>query len=386
MLDFDLTMSTKIFFGKNKISTLGDEIKKFSTKILLTYGNKHIKESGLLERIIAILKTNNIDFIEFGNIPPNPTLEIAEKGVKVCQENDLDFVLAIGGGSVIDCSKAIAAGVKHEGNIWELYTGDSEMYDALPIATVLTVAAAGSETNEGSVLTNEKEHVKLLLLNDLLRPKFSVLDPSLSFTVSKEYTAISVADIYSHILEMYFCKEQSAFLQDRLLEALFKTCIEFGPVTMTDPENYEARANVMWVSSLVLNGFVISGKIGDWSTHMIAHELSATYNITHGLAVSIITPYWMEYVFNETTLEKFYLLAVNVWGIEEGNKKDVALEGIEKTKLFFQNLGLPSNLSSVGIDNVKFDEMAKKIIDYGETYPMVELNEDDVKAILVNAL
>jgi len=385
MLDFDLVIPTRIYFGKNKIDRLAEEIEKYPNKILFAYGKESIKKNGIYTKVIEILNENDVSFVELGGIPPNPTLYYVQKGIELCRKNDLQFILAVGGGSVIDCSKAIAAGVRYEGDVWDFYLQTAKIKDALPIGTILTIVASGSETNEGSVLINESTQLKLLVLNDLLRPKFAIMDPTYTFTVSKKLTAAGVADIFSHILEIYFCPEKNTYLQDRLLEGLFKTCIKFGIIAVNEPNNYEARANLMWTSSLALNGFVLSGKIGDWASHMIGHELSAMYGITHGIGLAIITPYWMEYTLNETTLDKYVDFAKNVWEAKGDNKIEIAKHGIAKTKDFLKSLELPTTLREMGIQESELEKVAKKVVNLGDIGEIVKLNEAKVLNILRNA-
>lgn len=384
MLDFELVIPTKIYFGKNKIDNLDKELKKYNN-ILFTYGRKSIKQNGIYDKIISILDQNGISFVELANIPPNPSIQYAKKGIELCIENDIQFILAVGGGSVIDCSKAIASGAKYDGDVWDFYMGDTEIKDALPIGAVLTIVASGSETNEGSVITNQDTKLKLLVLNDLLRPQFAIMDPTYTYSVSKKLTAAGVADIFSHILEIYFCAEKNTYLQDRLLEGLFKTCIKYGIVALNEPDNYEARANLMWTSSLALNGFVLSGKIGDWATHMIGHELSALYDVTHGIGTAILTPHWMEYILNENNIDKFVDFSINVWGIEGNNKMEIAKEGINQTRQFLESLGLPKSLKEVGINKEYLNEIAEKVVFFDDVGEQVKLNKKDVLNILNNA-
>ncbi|MCL0096394.1 iron-containing alcohol dehydrogenase [Thermodesulfovibrionales bacterium] len=385
MLDFNLVMPTRIFFGKNKIEFLGEEVKRYSDKILLTYGRESIKKNGIYGKVIKALKDNDISFIELPGIPPNPTIHYAKRGIELCRRNNLQFILAVGGGSVIDCSKAIALGAKYDGDVWDFYLGKGTIKDALPIGTVLTIVASGSETNEGSVLTNEHTELKLLVLNDILRPRFAIMDPTYTFTVPRKLIAAGVADIFSHILEIYFCPEKNTYLQDRLLEGLFKTCIKYGIIAINELNNYEARANLMWTSSLALNGFVLSGKIGDWGTHMIGHEISAMHGVTHGIGVAILTPHWMEYTLDENTLAKYADFAVKVWGVQGTNKMEIAKEGISRTKDFLESLELPTSLREVGIKENELGKIAKNVVIFGDVGEIVKLNEIDVLNILRKA-
>jgi len=296
MLDFNYSVSTKIIFGRNKTDDLGLEIKQYADRILLVYGRNSLKKSGLYEQIVAILKQNNIAWEELSGVQPNPRLTSVVKGADLCRQNQLKFILAAGGGSVIDCAKAIAAAVCYSGDPWDFFAKDIEITEALPLGTILTLAAAGSEMNGYTVISNEATQEKLATGSDFLRPKFSFLNPEFLFSLSKEQAASGVVDIYVHVIEQYFSTVPESFLQDRLSEAVFKTCIHYGPLSMKEPESYAARANIMWASSLALCGLLSYGKIGDWATHLIEHAVSAVYDVTHGVGLAVIAPFWMEYV------------------------------------------------------------------------------------------
>ncbi|MCK5491862.1 MAG: iron-containing alcohol dehydrogenase, partial [Candidatus Omnitrophica bacterium] len=248
-----------------------------------------------------------------------------------------------------------------------------------------TLAATGSEMNGNSVVSNADTKEKLVISSDLLRPRFSVLDPTYTFSVPQNQTAAGVVDIFSHVLEQYFSPIKEAFLQDRLAEAILKTCIKYGPIALKEPENYESRATLLWVSSLALNGLLSYGKIGDWATHYIEHEVSAIYDVTHGVGLAILTPHWMEYVLKESTTNKFYEYAKNVWGVEGSNLNKVSQEGIIKTKEFFYSLGMPSTLQEIGVKQDSLEEMAKKAIIFGDLGSFQKLNKDDILNILKNS-
>jgi alcohol dehydrogenase YqhD (iron-dependent ADH family) len=257
--------------------------------------------------------------------------------------------------------------------------------DALPIGTVLTFAGTGSEMNGNAVISNKKSEQKLAIHCDFLRPRFSILDPTYTFTVSKEQTAAGAVDIFSHVLEQYFSPTLDAFLQDRLAESILKTCINYGPVVLNEPTNYNARAQLMWASSLALNGLLGYGKITDWATHGIEHAVSAMYDVTHGVGLAILTPFWMEYVFNKENMNKFVEYARNVWTVEEKNDLETAKKGIEKTREFFTNLGMPNRLRDVGVKEMRLLDMAEKTVLYGTVGKLKKLEKQDVLAILKNA-
>ncbi len=385
MLDFNYYIPTEVFFGRNKIGMIGKEINKYGNRILLVYGQESIKINGLYNEIIKILNDNGIVYKELSGVKPNPRIDSVRKGIEICKQNDLEFILAVGGGSVIDCAKAISAGFYYKGEPWDLFLRKAQILNGLPLGCVLTLAATGSEMNGNSVVSNADTKEKLVISSDLLRPRFSVLDPTYTFSVPQNQTAAGVVDIFSHVLEQYFSPIKEAFLQDRLAEAILKTCIKYGPIALKEPENYESRATLLWVSSLALNGLLSYGKIGDWATHYIEHEVSAIYDVTHGVGLAILTPHWMEYVLKESTTNKFYEYAKNVWGVEGSNLNKVSQEGIIKTKEFFYSLGMPSTLQEIGVKQDSLEEMAKKAIIFGDLGSFQKLNKDDILNILKNS-
>ncbi|MCY6371871.1 iron-containing alcohol dehydrogenase [Clostridium ganghwense] len=387
MLKFDYSIPTKIHFGKGRIQILARTIKQYGSRVLLTYGGGSIKKNGVYDKIVEILNNNDIPFFELGGIDPNPRLSSVKDGIKICKENNIDFVLAIGGGSVIDCSKIIAAGCYYENDPWDFFTGKARIKEALPIGTILTLAATGSEMNGNAVISNLETEEKLPTAGEVLKPKFSILDPSYTATVPVKQTAAGTVDIMSHAFEQYFSPTEGAFLQDRLAEAVIKTCIKYGPIAINNPEDYEARANLMWASSIALNGLLTYGKFTDWATHGIEHELSAIYDITHGIGLAILTPRWMEYVLDESTVDKFVEYGVNVWGIPmEENKFNTAKKAIEKTKEFFIQLGIPMTLQEVGINEERLEEMAEKATKFRPLGSFKRLKKDDVLQIFKASL
>ena len=386
MLDFNYAISTKIFFGKNKIEKLGEELKHYGKNILFIYGGGSIKKTGLYDSVTNIFKKNSIVYHEFPGVQPNPRISNVRQGIKLCREQNIESIIAVGGGSVIDCAKTIATGVYHKGDPWDLFLlGDSTIKKALPIGTILTVTGTGSEMNGNAVISNEETEEKLAIHSDLLRPKFSILDPTYTFTVPKDQTAAGTVDIFSHILEQYFSPTKDAFVQNRVAESLLKTCIYHGPIALKEPTNYEARAQLMWTSSLALNGLLGYGRIADWATHAIEHTVSAAYDIAHGVGLAILTPYWMKYVLSEETIDKFVEYAQNVWAIKGRNDFAVARKGIEKTREFFISLGMRKILRDVGVQENKLEGMAEKTVLYGEIGKFKKLGKSDVLAILKNA-
>ena len=361
MQNFDYSIPTKIFFGKGQIEKV-KYISKLGTRVLMVYGGGSIKKNGVYDDIVKVFKENEIDFVELAGVEPNPRIETVEEGVRLCIENDIDAVLAVGGGSTIDCAKVIAAAAVYNGPAWDLVLDGSKIRGALPVATVLTIAATGSEMDGFAVISDMKKNDKLGTGSPYLKPKFSILDPTYTFSVSERQTAAGTADMMSHVFEVYFTPEKSGYLQARMCEAVLQTAIQYGPVAMKNPENYEARANLMWASSLAINGLLSYGSAVEWSVHNMEHELSAYYDITHGVGLAILTPYWMEYVLSDETMYKFVELGKNVWHLNpHQSDEDIAKQAIAKTREFFNELGLPSRLSEVGIGEEHLAEMAAKL-------------------------
>jgi len=385
MLDFNYQVPTRILFGKNKIEKLGKEIRKYARRILLVYGGGSIKRSGLYDKVVNILHEEEIEFYELPGVQPNPRISSVRSGVELCRKNNLELVLAVGGGSTIDCAKIIAAGVYYAGDPWDFFLRKAAITKALPVGTVLTLAATGSEMNGNAVISNEATQEKLGTGSSLLYPAFSILDPQYTFTVSPFQTAAGTADIMSHVFEQYFSVNQGAYLQDRLAEAILKTCIHFAPIALREPENYTARANLMWAGSIALNGLLGTGKITDWATHGIEHEVSAIYDVTHGLGLAILTPHWMRYVLAEDTLGKFCDYARNVWNLPGEDSFALAHQGIEKTALFFKDLGLAGSLKEIGVKESDLEIMAAKATARGSIGNYKKLSKQDVWQILRNA-
>lgn len=387
MQNFNYHVPTKILFGKDKVADTAKEIKAHGSRVLLTYGGGSVKRIGLYDQVVKQLKENDLFFVELSGIQPNPRVTSVRDGVKLCRENNIDFILAIGGGSVIDASKAIAAAVNYEGDAWDFPMQKARVENPLPLGTVLTLAATGSEMNGNAVITNEETQEKRGMGSPLLVPKFSVLDPTYTFSVNQYHTAAGTVDIMSHIFENYFAPGEGTFVQDTIAESILKTCIKYGPIALEEPENYEARANLLWAGSLALNGLTLTGKkAGDWATHGIEHEVSAIYDLTHGAGLAIIHPVWMQYVLNEETAPKFAQMARNVWNVKEVDDMKTAEKGINKVRTFFNSLGMPATLTDAQIPDDHFDEMGKKACIFGKIGSFRRLDAEDVVAILKRAL
>lgn len=385
MLNFTFSIPTEVFFGKDQIKVLGKQIKRHKgSQVLICYGSDRIKRNGLFDTVHQIFKENGVSYVELSGIEPNPKLDIVKKGINLCRENDVDFVLAIGGGSIIDAAKIIAAGYYYDGSPWDFFTRKAKIKKALPIATILTLAGTGSESNANAVISNKETEQKLVISANALRPKFSILDPTYTYTVPAYLTAAGVVDTISHVFEQYFSPTKDTYLQDRLADAILKTCIKYGPIALNNPEDYIARANLMWSATLGLNSLLSYGKITDWGVHMIEHEISAIYdNVTHGVGLAILIPHWMEYAIDDSTIDKFYNLAVNVFGIHpENDKFKVGQEGIKKVKNFLKSLGMPEKLSEVNVQKERLEEIAEKAVFWGELGNFKKLAREDVLEIL----
>lgn len=386
MNNYEYCVPTDIRFGKGQVECLAKEIAKYGKKVLLVYGGGSIKRIGLYDKIYEVLK--DFEIYELPGIEPNPRLTSVDKGAKLCKKHRIDVVLAVGGGSTIDASKHIACATFYDGDPWDLVLDKSKVTKALPIFTVLTICATGSEMNPGAVISNEKTKEKLEINHPYLYPTLSVCDPTYMYSLPKKQTAAGTADIISHIFEQYFQPNDGAYITDRLSEAALKTCFKYGPIALNEPENYEARSNLMWTSSIALNHLFTFGKGGAWSVHPIEHELSAFYDITHGVGLAILTPVWMRYVLSVDTMKRFAMYARNVWDVEKEDDYEAALAGIKLTENFFRELGLPKTLSELGIDDSQFATMASEAVRTSglSTRSYVKLNAEDVEQIYRNCL
>jgi len=385
MLNFTYDIPTRIHFGKGEVKALKGELENRAKKILIVTGQGSVKKNGIFDQVVKVVKKAGTSFVELSGVKPNPRLKSVNEGIEICKKEGVDFILAVGGGSVIDASKAIAAGVKHKGNVWDFFAKDIPCTKALPLGTVLTLAATGSEMNIYTVITKEDTERKLAFGAPVLRPVFSILDPEYTYTVNKYHTAAGIADIMAHIFEEYFCRPDSARVQDRIAEALMKICIKYGPVACENPRDYEARANILWASTLSLNGLLGNGKAGgDWACHAIEHEVSAIYDITHGVGLAIIVPNWMRFVLDDKNIDKFTEYGFNVWGVDRKmGKRKIAETAIAQTRKFFNSLNLPAGLSEVNVPQDRFGDMARGAIkSQGEIGSFRKLSERDITEIL----
>lgn len=382
MKDFVFHNSTKLIFGTDKEQLVGQESVVYGKKLLLHYGGGSIKESGLYDRVVQSLREQDIEVFELGGVKPNPRVSLVREGVSLCKEHNIDFILAVGGGSVIDSAKAIAAGAKYDGDVWDFFTGTSTVKDCLPIGVVLTIPAAGSESSDGTVITNEDGLYKRATGHITMRPKFAILNPVLTYTLPSYQTACGITDMMAHILERYFTNEKNVELTDRLCEAALKTIINNAHTVLEDPINYDARAEIMWSGTIAHNDLLGTGRIGDWASHDIEHEISGIYDIAHGAGLAIVFPAWMKYVYKHD-INRFAQFANRVWDVEIdlNHLEKTALAGIQKTKQFFSSIGMPVTLKEAGIGEEHFEEMAKKGTERGPLGNFVKLYEADLVQI-----
>lgn len=362
MNNFIYTIPTTVYFGKGQIENIGVEAAKYGKKVLIVFGGGSVKKNGIFDEAVKFLNKEGVEVFELGGVEPNPKIETVAKGANICREKNIDVIIPIGGGSTIDCSKAIAAAAKYDGEPWDIVVAPDKIEEAIPVIAVLTLSATGSEMDKIAVISNMEINEKIGTRNELLRPVAAILDPTYTMSVSKYQTGSGSADIMSHILESYFSNVNS-FIHSRVCEALMKTVVEFGPKAIKEPKNYEARANLMWASSWAINDFLKLGNEVGWSVHPMEHELSAFYDITHGVGLAILTPHWMRKVLSEKTVDKFCEYAHNVWEIPyKSDKFQMANKGIEKTAQFFVELGMPTTLAEVGIGEENISKMAQKCV------------------------
>lgn len=382
MDNFTFFNPTKLIFGKDTVEQLKAEVPQYGKKVLLVYGGGSIKRNGLYDQVLSLLKEVDVEVFELPGVEPNPRISTVKKGVEICRNEGIDFLLAVGGGSVIDCTKAIAAGAKYEGDTWDLMTRKAVAKEALPFGTVLTLAATGSEMNSGSVITNWETKEKYGWGSPVTFPQFSILDPVNTYTVPRDQTVYGIVDMMAHVLEHYFHLTESTELQDRMCEGLLLTVMEAAPKLLENLESYEHRATILYSGTMALNGMLSMGYRGDWATHNIEHAVSAVYDIPHGGGLAILFPNWMKHNL-KVKPERFKKLAVRVFGVDAEGKTDeeAGLEGIDKLREFWNSIGAPSRLADYEIDDSQIEVMADKAMVYGEFGNFTKLNKEDVMAI-----
>lgn len=381
MNNFGYRNPTELIFGRGQLSVLAEKIKQYGKRVLLVYGGGSIKRFGLYDKVMAILAEQGCEVIELAGVEPNPRLTTVHKGIALCREHKLDWILAVGGGSVLDAAKAVAVGVPYAGDVWDFYVRKARPQEALPLGTVLTLAATGSEMNRSSVITNWETQEKYGASTTF--PAFSILDPEHTFTVPRDQTVYGICDTLSHVFEQYFSHTPEIPLQSRIAEGIMLTVIENAERVLNNPEDYDARANLMYCSTMALNGTLAMGVETDWATHSIEHAVSAVYDIPHGGGLSILFPNWMQYVYREN-VPRFKQFAERVWQVDSTGKSDeeAALEGIARTRAFFARIGAPGRLADYGIGDEQLDLLAQKAVPFGPIGRFKKLDVDDVREIL----
>lgn len=365
MKDFNYYAPTEVVFGENSEEQVAALVKKYGgTKVLVHYGGKSAERSGLLDKICGLLTEGGIAFKKLGGVVPNPRLSLVHEGIKLCREEGIDFILAVGGGSVIDSSKAIAYGVPYEGEVWDFYLGKDKATEMLPVACVLTIPAAGSEMSEASVITNEDGDVKLGYSNNLSRPKFAIMNPKRTFTLPPYQTAAGVTDMMMHTMERYFTKDDDMDLTTDIAETMLRSMKDAIFAVLKNPEDYRYRAQIMWGGSLMHNGLTGCGVTDDWATHQLEHELSGMFDVTHGAGLAAIWPSWARYVMHEN-LSRFVRFAVNVMDVPNDftDPEGTALKGIEAMERFYHAIGMPINIKELigkDITDEEIKEMTRK--------------------------
>lgn len=387
MENFVYNTPTKLIFGKGAVKNLPEVLKPVGNRILLTYGGGSIKKIGLYDKVKDLL--SDFEIYELGGIEPNPKYSTSVlSGVKLCKEHNIDAVLAVGGGSVLDCSKAICAGALYDGEPWDLISYKVKAKAALPLVDILTLAATGSEYDSGCVISRTETNDKVGYLDEHLFPYASILDPEYTFSVSKKQTAAGAADAINHIMEQYFCEKHSD-LADGMCESAIKSLIKNAKVALSEPDNYDARAEFMVDCSLACNGILsIGNSYSGWPCHGIEHALSAYYDITHGEGLAIITPRWMNHILNDKTIERFVSFGTHIFGIDPSlPESEIAEKTIDSVYKLFESFGMPMNLKDVGINEEKIDEMAAHIADNeGLDNAWAPLSQKDIAEILTDSL
>ncbi|MFD1673299.1 iron-containing alcohol dehydrogenase [Alicyclobacillus fodiniaquatilis] len=388
MNSFRFYNPTALYYGKGQIeSHLAEEVTRYGKRVLLVYGGGSIKRNGLYDKVQHILADAGVTLFELSGVEPNPRLTTVHKGIDICHSENIDLILAVGGGSVLDCAKAIAMGAKYDGDVWDIYQRRGQATDALPLGTILTLAATGSEMNAGGVITNWETKEKLGGGSPYTFPKFSFCDPENTYTVPQDQTVYGACDMLAHCFEHYFHPTHHTPLQQHLIEAVIKTIVEHTKAALDNPHDYDARETLMYCSTMALNGMISMGINGDWACHAIEHEISAIYDIPHGGGLAIIFPQWMEHTKNVNPT-RFATLATNVFGVDGAGKTDAELAdiAIAKVRAFYQEIGAPQHLADYQIGDDQLERMASQAVRFGEIGNFKKLNKDDVFAILQASL
>lgn len=381
---------TIIYFGKGMISQVGAAVLLHAKKVLLHFGSESFKKYGLYQKITDFLKASKIDFVELGGVHPNPRADLVYEGIKMCRKHNIDFILAVGGGSVIDSAKAISLGVIYEGDFFDIFEGKQAPLKSLKVASVLTIPGTGSESNSGTVITHSEKRLKLSYSNPLMFPVFSILDPEATYTLTEHQTACGIVDAMTHILERYFTLTTFVDCSDRICEGLLKTLMKYAYLVQKDPRNYNIRAEIMWASKLAQDNTAGFGRKQDWASHMIAHELGARNDIPHGEILSVIFPAWMQHVYH-ANIERFVQFAERVFDIPAHGRDPeiIILSAIDRLRQFFRDVGMPTMLSEIGVsDRTQFEEIAShcvKLMPSGTIGNFVRLSTSNIVQILSKA-
>ncbi len=361
MKDFIYYAPTEVVFGKEAEQQVARLVKKYGGhKVLVHYGGKSAKASGLLDTVLDTLRAADIDFTTLGGVVPNPRLGLVREGIRLVRDEQIDFILAVGGGSVIDSAKAIALGAVYDGDVWDFYDAKAQATACLPVASVLTIPAAGSEMSEASVITKEDGDIKRGYSNELTRPRFAIMNPERTFSLPPYQTAAGVTDMMMHTMERYFSHDTDMTLTDNIAEALLRTMMQCVPIALAHPDDYNSRAQIMWGGSLAHNGLTGCGLLGDWATHQIEHELSAMFDVTHGAGLAAVWPSWARYVMDED-VTRFTRFAVNVMGVpnDDSDPKATALQGVERMEQFYHSIGMPTTIHELIGREITDDEIAE---------------------------
>lgn len=388
MRPFRFQNPTVLYYGSGQIEQhLAAEVTQYGKKVLLVYGGGSIKRNGLYDKVVQLLTNAAVQVVELAGVEPNPRLTTVQKGIDLCHQEQVELILAVGGGSVLDCAKAIAMGAKYDGDVWDLYVTDARASAAIPLGTILTLAATGSEMNNGGVISNWETQEKVGAGSPHTFPKFSFCDAETTFTVPPDQTIYGLCDMLAHCFEHYFHSTVDAPLQRHLIEAVMKTIVETAPAVLQNPTDFTARETIMYCSTMALNGMINMGVQGDWANHAMEHEVSAIYDIPHGGGLAILFPHWMDYVV-DVNPERFASLATEVFGVRSTGQsvEQLAVAAIQKVRAFFVSIGAPQRLADYGIDGQSVARMADQAVRFGALGSFRKLGRDDVEIILRRAL
>jgi len=388
MQNFEYCNKTKILFGKGMEDKVGGETAFYAKKVLLHHSGGSTVRSGLIDKVKKSLKDAGLEWVELTGVLPNPRLSLVREGIELARKEKVEMILAVGGGSAIDSSKAIAAGALYDGDVWDFFERKKTTEKALPVGTIVTIPAAGSESSISCVITNEEGPWKRGMNFQCIRPVFSIMNPELTYTLPPYQTACGITDMMAHIMERYFTKENNVELTDELCEGTLRTIIRNARKIFNGGEtNYDARAEIMWAGALAHNGLLDTGRIGDWASHALDHELSALFEIAHGAGLAIIFPAWLKYNLKEDTeaasVARLARFAVKVWGVDGAfyDLEQAALEGILRMENFFKSIGMPVRFADANIDPARIPEMAKRVVYFGQIGNFRKLGEEDAKVI-----